>query len=50
MDWIVAHSVDIWTAFASVVTTASLIAKLTPTEWDDKMIAKVISLLALNKK
>ena len=40
-------------AYASIVTIASAIVKFTPTQTDDKLLAKFISFmekLALNKK
>lgn len=50
MEWILAHATDLWLIFSSVVTTASLIAVLTPTKWDDTIVAKLTAFLALNKK
>lgn len=50
MEWIINHGSEIWSVFASVVATASLVAKLTPSKWDDNIIAKIVGFLALNKK
>lgn len=43
----------IWTVFSSVVATASIIAKITPTPKDDAIVAKIksfVDLVALNPK
>jgi hypothetical protein len=50
MEWISTHGPDLWMIFSSVVTVASLIAKLTPTTKDDTIVSSLIALLALNKK
>ena len=34
----------------AVVTVASILVKLTPSTWDDTLVAKVLEFLALNKK
>lgn len=49
MDWIFEHKADLLLAFTSMVTVFSVIAKLTPNEWDDKLVGKIIKLLSLNK-
>lgn len=46
MDWIMAHWKDILAIIGGVVTTASIIVKLTPTPKDDGILAKVIKVLA----
>jgi len=48
--YIVAHWDDILLAITSVVTAASIIARLTPTDKDDLFLAKVVNFLALSKK
>lgn len=53
MEWILNHWQELLLIVTSIVTVASLIAKLTPTEADDKFVQKIldfINLLALNKK
>lgn len=49
MDWVQNHWADIWTILTTTVTLASLIVKLTPSDKDDKLVMKIIGLLALNK-
>lgn len=44
--WITEHWKDILAVIGGVVTTASLIVKLTPTQKDDAFLAKVIKVLA----
>ena len=51
--WIVEHSDALLTAFMAIVTAASAVANLTPTDSDNKVIAfitKVINSFALNFK
>ena len=51
MDFILTHLTDLVAIFAGVVTTASLIANLTPTETDNRIVEflkKLIDVLALN--
>lgn len=48
--WSVAHWDQILLAITSVVTTASVIARLTPSDKDDAFIARIANFLALNKK
>lgn len=53
ITWFSAHWQELLLIVTSTVTVASLIAKLTPTEADDKFVQKIldfINLLALNKK
>ena len=49
MDWLFTHKTDLWIAFTTLVTFASIIAKLTPTSVDDKWIGKILKLISLNK-
>lgn len=46
MEWIIAHWKDILAIIGGVVTMASIIVKLTPTQKDDNVLAKVIKILA----
>lgn len=46
MEWITAHWKDILAIIGAVVTAASLIVKITPTQKDDAFLAKVIKVLA----
>lgn len=44
--WITAHWKDVLAIIGAVVTAASLIVKLTPTQKDDNILAKIIKVLA----
>lgn len=46
MTWIMEHWKDILAIIGGVVTTASIIVKLTPTQKDDNVLAKIIKILA----
>lgn len=46
MSWITEHWKDILAIIGGVVTTASIIVKLTPTQKDDNVLAKIIKILA----
>lgn len=46
MHWIETNGKDILAIIGGVVTVASLIVKLTPTQKDDAVLAKVIKVLA----
>ncbi len=46
MNWIMEHWKDILAVIGAVVTAASIIVKLTPTQKDDNVLAKVIKILA----
>lgn len=53
MEYILANWTDIVAIVTSIVTVASLIANLTPTETDNKILAsviRVINLLGFNIK
>lgn len=53
INWIMTNWDTILTAIASIIATASVIVKLTPTPADDAALAKVVKvleMLALNKK
>lgn len=44
--WITEHWKDILAIIGGVVTVASIIVKLTPTQKDDTVLAKIIKILA----
>jgi hypothetical protein len=46
MEWITTHWQEILAWIGGVVTAASIIVKLTPTQKDDNILAKVIKILA----
>jgi hypothetical protein len=45
MEWITTHWSDILAVFGAVVGLATAIVKLTPTQKDDTILAKVIKVL-----
>ena len=47
MEWITAHWKDILAIIGAVVTAASLIVKITPTQNDDTVLAKIIKILSI---
>lgn len=51
INFIMTHLNDLWVAISSVITGASVITALTPTQKDDTIVAqlkKLMNLLALN--
>lgn len=46
MDWIMQHWKDILAIIGGVVTVCSTIVKLTPTQKDDTVLAKIIKILS----
>jgi hypothetical protein len=53
VTWVMANGVTLIAILGGIVTVASMIANLTPTETDNKIVAKVaglVNLLALNFK
>lgn len=54
IQWFQAHAGDIWIAVSSVIATASIIVKITPTPKDDAVLAKIVGFIskfvALNKQ
>ena len=53
MEWIMAHSAELIGIFTGIVTVASIAAKMTPTEVDNKIVGfllKLIDILAINTK
>ncbi len=47
MEWIVNNAGDLVTALLSVLGTASVVARLTPTQADDAIIQKVLDFVHL---
>lgn len=47
MEWISAHWKDVLAVIGGVVSVCSIIVKLTPTQKDDNILAKIIKLLAI---
>lgn len=47
MEWITTHWKDVLAIIGGVVSVCSLIVKLTPTQKDDNILAKIIKLLAI---
>lgn len=50
MDYILSNGYDLWLIAAQVVTLASLIVKLTPSKFDDKIVSKLLRLVSLARK
>jgi len=50
MEWFIANWDVLVQALVAVLAAGSIIAKLTPTKWDDKWIGKIINLVGLAKK
>ena len=46
MEWITQHGKDVLAVIGGVVTVASIIVKLTPTQKDDNVLSKIITILA----
>lgn len=46
MEWITTHWKDILAVIGGVVTTTSVIVKLTPTQKDDNILSKIIVILS----
>lgn len=46
MEWINEHWKDILAIIGGIVTVASIIVKLTPTQKDDNILAKIIKVLS----
>ena len=47
MEWIQLHWKDVLAVIGGVVSVCSIIVKLTPTQKDDNILAKIIKLLAI---
>lgn len=47
MNYVIAHSADIGTLILAILGVFSLIAKLTPTEADNKLLDKIYSVVHL---
>ena len=53
ITWLMANKLEMIAVIGGVVTTASVIVKMTPTQTDDAILAKVVAVLnalALNPK
>lgn len=50
MDWLLANWKDLLDVVAYVVLAASVVAKLTPSVWDDKIVAQILRVLSLAPK
>jgi hypothetical protein len=53
MEWLINHWQEVFTAFTAIVTAASMVANLTPTQADNKVvdaISRFINALAFNFK
>ena len=53
MDWLTSHWGSLLTVVTSVISAASVVAKITPTQTDDLVIAtilKVVDLLAFSRE
>lgn len=45
--------IDLWMVITTIVTIASIIAKYTPTQWDDELLARikrVLDFIAINPR
>ena len=47
MDWIISHWKEIAAIFGTAVALASAIVKLTPTQKDDNILARIIKVLVV---
>lgn len=47
MNWIAEHWKDILAVIGGVVSVASIIVKITPTQKDDNILAKIIKILSI---
>jgi len=47
MDWIINHWKEIMAIFGTAVALASAIVKLTPTQKDDNILARIIKVLVV---
>ena len=47
MEWINAHWTDVLAIIAAVIALATAIVKITPTQKDDNILAKVIKVLSV---
>jgi len=45
MNWVIANWDSVLGIITGLITVASIVAKLTPSETDDKMIAKVLKVI-----
>lgn len=47
MEWIIAHWKEIMAIFGTAVALASAIVKLTPTQKDDTILARIVKVLVV---
>ena len=47
MEWINAHLNDVFAIIAAVIGLATAIVKITPTQKDDNILAKIIKILSV---
>lgn len=47
MDWVMNHGMDLLNVVAYVVLAASVVAKITPNVYDDKVVSFLLRLLSL---
>lgn len=45
LEWITAHYQDVFAIIGGVVSVATIIVKLTPTQKDDAILAKIVKVL-----
>ena len=53
MEWLTSHWIEIIAVLGGITSTASIVVKWTPTQADDKFLAKVVRFLnvvAINPK
>lgn len=51
VEWIKVHALELWGIWGAIITIASIIVKLTPSQKDDSIfniIIKILNALALN--
>ena len=50
MGWMLSHSGELWAIFSSVVTIASIVARLTKFTWDDSLVGFLLRLVSIAPK
>lgn len=51
IEWVKEHALELWGIWGAIITIASIVVKLTPSQKDDKIyniIMKILNALALN--
>ncbi|MDX1279015.1 hypothetical protein [Oceanihabitans sediminis] len=46
LDWILAHKVELIALYGAIVTAASIIVKLTPTQKDDAVFGRIMKFIS----